>query len=176
VDEDEYIVLPNATSIVTIRRGTLDKISPHNVRIIAPMVGSENVETIQVKGIWIDNGAELIPDLHYQSSAGNSPSKDGQPGLFPEVRPSSPKMLEVVTDLPGFTSGRERKKTVSSLRSILGGVMGWEYLVGDMFESDHVTIGMDGMCLIPNCIGGRGSPTGLADLFFQRFLILYYRH
>jgi len=54
--------------------------------------------------------------------------------------------------------------------------MGWEYLLGDMFESDHVMIGMDGMCLIPDCIGGRGSPAGLADVFFQRFVILYYRH
>jgi hypothetical protein len=50
--------------------------------------------------------------------------------------------------------------------------MGWEYLLGEMFGSDHVTIGMYGMCLIQNCIGGAGSPIGLADVFFQRFSVL----
>jgi hypothetical protein len=32
-----------------------------------------------------------------------------------------------------------------------------------------LTTGMDGMCLIQDCIGGTGSPVGLADVFFQRF-------
>lgn len=79
-------------------------------------------------------------------------------------------MLEVVTDLLGSIAGKHRRKNTGTSRGILGGVMGWEYLLGEMFGSDHVTIGNDGMCLIPNCIGGRGSPAGLADVFFQRFV------
>jgi hypothetical protein len=70
-------------------------------------------------------------------------------------------------------TGRNRRKhhMDSSMASgILGGVMGWEYLIGEMFGSDHISIGMDGMCLMQDCIGGRGSPAGLADVFFQRLL------
>ncbi|PVH89051.1 hypothetical protein DL98DRAFT_544096 [Cadophora sp. DSE1049] len=77
------------------------------------------------------------------------------------------RMLEIVTDLPGSMAERDRQKNSDTSRGILGGVMGWEYLLGEMFGSDHVTIGNDGMCLIPDCIGGRGSPAGLADVFFQ---------
>jgi hypothetical protein len=77
-------------------------------------------------------------------------------------------MLEIVTDLPGSGARKNRKQNMRINDEILGGVMGWEYLLGEMFGVDHITSGMDGMCLIPDCIGGRGSPTGLADVFFQR--------
>jgi hypothetical protein len=77
-------------------------------------------------------------------------------------------MLEIIADLPGSVTGRDRRKTIGSSHGILGGVMGWEYLLGEMFGAAHVTIGMDGMCLIQDCIGGRGRPVGLADVFFQR--------
>lgn len=51
---------------------------------------------------------------------------------------------------------------------MLAGVMGWEYLLGEMFGADHVGIGVDGMCLTPDCIGGTGQPAGLGDVFFRR--------
>jgi hypothetical protein len=65
-----------------------------------------------------------------------------------ESSPVKPKMLEIVTDLPGSKAGQERRKNTGATQTILGGVMVWEYLLGEMFGSDHVTIGMDGMCLI----------------------------
>ena len=37
-----------------------------------------------------------------------------------------------------------------------------------MFITDHVTIGMEDMYLIQDCIGGQWTPNGLADVFFQR--------
>jgi hypothetical protein len=82
------------------------------------------------------------------------------------------KMLEIVTDLPGSRAGRDRHNDIGTIRGIVNGVMGWEFLIGEMFGSavDHVTIGMEGMCLVQDCIGGTGSPAGLADVFFQRFL------
>jgi hypothetical protein len=165
VDDDEYLVLPNATSIVSIRRGNLDPNSRHDIRIIAPMVGSDNVETLQVEGVWIDEGGQLLP--HEESSA----SEDGLPLGLP-ASPANYKMLEIVTDLPGSKAAKEKGKSIGTTHGILGGVMGWEYLLGEMFGSDHVTIGMYGMCLIQNCIGGAGSPIGLADVFFQRFSVL----
>lgn len=133
----------------------------HEIRIIAPMVGSDSVETLQIEGIWIDDGGQLLP---YQSSP-----RTADPFSQQTKDTAQRRMLEIVTDLSGSIAGKDRRKNTGTSRGILGGVMGWEYLLGEMFGSDHVTIGNDGMCLIPDCIGGRGSPAGLADVFFQRF-------
>jgi hypothetical protein len=157
VDDEEYIVLPNATSITSIRQGNLDPNTRHEIRIIAPMASSDSLETLQLEGIWIDKGGQLLPFESSTSSTGYH-----SPG------PTKNKMLEIITDLPGSKAGKDRSKNTGITREILGGVMGWEYLLGEMFGSDHVTIGMDGMCLIQDCIGGKASPVGLADVFFQR--------
>lgn len=171
VDDDEYIVLPNATSIVTIRRGNLDIYSRHEIRIIAPMVGHNATETLQVEGLWIEEGGQLLPfegSPDYESERLKADQEGSQP-VSSELMQK--RMLEIVTDLPGSMAWRDRGKNSSTARGILGGVMGWEYLLGEMFGADHVTIGMDGMCLIQDCIGGRGSPAGLADVFFQRLVV-----
>lgn len=123
------------------------------------MFGGEVVETLQVKGIWIDEAGQLLP---FETDTATDDTELAHPG-------SHRKMLEIVTDLPGSMAGRDRKKNPRSRGGIVGGVVGWEYLLGEMFGVDHVTIGMDGMCLIQDCIGGRGNPAGLADVFFQRF-------
>jgi hypothetical protein len=162
VDDEEYIVLPNATTITSIRRGNLEPNSHHDIRIIAPMVSSDSLETLQVEGIWIDEGAQLLPCETSTDFGDNFP-----PAQCPS--PVQNKMLEIVTDMPGSKAGKDKHKESGITHEILGGVMGWEYLLGEMFGSDHVTIGMDGMCLIQDCFGGRGSPVGLADVFFQRF-------
>jgi hypothetical protein len=47
VDNGEYQILPNSSSIVSIRAGNLDTSSRHEVRIIAPMVGGR-IKTLQV--------------------------------------------------------------------------------------------------------------------------------
>ncbi|KAH6710763.1 hypothetical protein BKA61DRAFT_658609 [Leptodontidium sp. MPI-SDFR-AT-0119] len=159
IDDEEYLVLPNATSVVSICRGNLSPNLRHEIRIIAPMVGSDSVETLQIEGIWIDDGGQLLP---YQSSPSTADPFSQQTKDTAQRR-----MLEIVTDLSGSIAGKDRRKNTGTSRGILGGVMGWEYLLGEMFGSDHVTIGNDGMCLIPDCIGGRGSPAGLADVFFQ---------
>ncbi|KAM3076344.1 hypothetical protein ACMFMG_007165 [Clarireedia jacksonii] len=174
VDDEEYVVLPNATSLVTIRTKDLDPHSTHIIRIIAPMIGQDTIETFQFLGLWIDAEGQLIPvrnpnptqesKAEYEHSANegiyrmNGVQRDGNPQR---------KMLEILTDMPGSMTGRNRRKyhMDSGIASgILGGVMGWEYLIGEMFGSDHVSIGMDGMCLMQDCIDGRGSPAGLADV------------
>ncbi|KAG0651696.1 hypothetical protein D0Z07_1666 [Hyphodiscus hymeniophilus] len=160
VDHDDYIVLPNASSIVLIRKGNLEPDARHEVRIIAPMFRGEVVETLQVEGIWIDEEGQLLPpepDL-----AAKAPKTDATVFAHPQR-----KMLEIVTDLLGSLAGRDKRESTRSRGSILSGVVGWEYLLGEMFGVDHVTIGMDGMCLMQDCIGGRGSPAGLGDVFFQ---------
>ncbi|KAL8663002.1 MAG: hypothetical protein Q9202_004232 [Teloschistes flavicans] len=77
------------------------------------------------------------------------------------------KMLEIITDTPGSFSRRRQVKRSGGADGLLAGVMGWEYLLGEMFGVDHVAIGVDGMCLIQECIGGTGEPAGLGDVFFR---------
>ena len=78
------------------------------------------------------------------------------------------KILEVITDSPGSFTGRHQGKRTGGADGLLSGVLGWEYLLGEMFEVDHVAIGVDGMCLIEKCIGGAGYPAGIGDVFFRR--------
>ncbi|KAF7870628.1 hypothetical protein EAF04_004372 [Stromatinia cepivora] len=179
VDDEEYVILPNATSLVAIRTKDLDPQSRHLIRIIAPMVGRDTVETFQFLGVWLDEGGQLIPvqDPMVSTTKPQLYTRDIANEEFdlpindlPRQNDPQRKMLEILTDLPGSMTGLDRRKhrIASNLANgILGGVMGWEYLTGEMFGSDHVTIGMDGMCLVQDCIGGRGTPAGLADVFFQ---------
>jgi hypothetical protein len=170
VDDEEYMVLPNAFSIVAVRQHNLDSLSRHEIRIVAPISATDALQTIQIEGVWIDEGGQLLPP---GSNAGITPveglhaTKHGLSGQ------SLSKMLEIVTDLPGSVAGREKKGSHSPIHDILSGVLGWEYLVGDMFGADHVTIGTEGMCLIQECIGGKSSPIGIADVFFQRYVSCY---
>ncbi|TVY48089.1 hypothetical protein LOCC1_G002053 [Lachnellula occidentalis] len=169
VDDNEYIVLPNATSIATIQNGKLDVHSRHSIRVTAPMIRENAVETLQVRGIYIDEGGQLLPCATSSQPAleeSISPLEHGQANGENVTQPPE-KMLEIVTDLPGSMAARDRRRNIGTARGILGGVMGWEYLLGEMFGIDHVMIGMDGMCLTQDCIGGRGSPAGLADVFFK---------
>ena len=165
VDDEEYLVLPNATSIVSVRRGSLADRSKHEIRIIAPMFRGNTIETLQFEGLWIDEAGQLLPLENTHSDNINDDGNESADSPAHATR----KVLEIVTDLPGSMAGRNVPKNLAITRGIIGGVMGWEYLIGEMFGIDHVTVGMNDMCLIRDCIGGRGSPAGLADVFFQRF-------
>jgi hypothetical protein len=70
----------------------------------------------------------------------NFPTTDGGSADNTELaRPGAPrKMLEIVTDLLGSMAGKDRRKNTGKARDILGGVMGWEYLLGEIFGADHV--------------------------------------
>lgn len=158
VDDEEYSVLPDAASVVPIRMGDLDVLTRHEIRIIAPM--TEDLVTLQFRGMWIDQGGDLLPPESQEENSSNEAQS-----------PSSKqyKMVEILTDIAGSKAINIRKN-VGITRRILGGVMGWDFWLGDMFSADHVTIGMQDMCLIHGCIGGQGAPIGLADIFFQRYL------
>lgn len=139
VDNDEYHVLPNASSIVPIRTRNLDPITRHDVRIIAPMTSGTAVETLQVDGLWIEETGTLLP-LAAENHPGIDTSLEGP--LSFEVTPRK-RFLEVVTDLPGSIPFESENRRNGATREVVGGVLGWEYLLGEMFASDHVTIGMD---------------------------------
>ena len=79
------------------------------------------------------------------------------------------KLIEIVTDDPAQALSRLLDgKESTATDQLLAGVMGWEYLVGEMFNVDHVCIGVDGMCLLRGCVKGTGAPSGLGDVFFRR--------
>lgn len=163
VDNEEYTVFPNATSIVRLRYNELDPLERHYIRIIAPITKGNRTTILQVNGIYIDQTGLLLPPLKPTTLTESSFA-----GEKSTSRDWNKKMLEIVTDLPGAVTGPAGHKDVTLGQEVLCGVLGWDYLLGEMFEADHVSIGLEGMCLTQNCIGGIGSPLGLSDVFFRR--------
>ena len=201
IDDEEYVLLPNSSSLVTVCAQSLDPNREHQIRIVAPMTdGSENA-VLELEGIWLSKGGKLsrVPgstlseefededlleaendfvgerhraginniedqgvDLAYLSNS-NDISEDAI-----EVNQERRKVLEIVTDSPGSVNAKQRGVRHGGAESLLSGVMGWEYLLGEMFGADHVGISVEGMCLIQDCIEGRGSPAGIGDVFFRR--------
>lgn len=98
------------------------------------------MEALEVEGLWIDHGGQLL----LQNADGNSeadisdPSTEGYDAKPNPVARPHRKMLEIVTDSPGSMAFNGPRT-----RGAIGGVLGWEYLLGEMFASDHVTTGMD---------------------------------
>lgn len=204
IDQEEYILLPNSTTLVTIRLRDLDRHVPHDVRIIAPMTDDGGRGVVQLEGLWLDKGGKLLRvegsqlgeeveeedsfdaendniGRHHRIGLGrlltgirggapkereqNLESEDGQDQTGIDSRK---RMLEIITDTPGSLGRQKFGQRTGGGDGLLGGVMGWEYLLGEMFGVDHISIGLDGMCLTQNCIGGIGEPAGIGDVFFRR--------
>lgn len=174
VDDDEYVVLFNASTIVTIRKYDLIRDSTHIIRIMAPMMDSLDSGSLQMRGLWLENGAKIIPlqsRAHIEKKDENDREEHNQASSMRTKivdktnRPK--KLLEIVTDSQASKVFRQRSLH-GHTHKILAGVMGWDHLVGDMFGADHVTIGMDGVCLLRNCIREVASPVDVADIFFRR--------
>ena len=191
VDQEEYVLLPNSSALVKICTDDLNPNQQHHIRIIAPMTDDHGKGILQLEGIWLskfgkllkvdgaleeyedDDGADGNADEKHAAKLKSIVMSGGHPSVeeaMDESRvPSRKKILEVVTDNPGWLSGRNTGRRTGGADGLLAGVMGWEYLLGDMFNVDHVEIGIDGMCLIQDCIGGVGAPIGMGDIFFRRF-------
>ncbi|KAI4166864.1 MAG: hypothetical protein LQ343_007685 [Gyalolechia ehrenbergii] len=201
VDQEEYVLLANASALVAICSGSLQRDAEHNIRITALMTDDRGKGVVQLEGIWLSKGGQFEPVggtiLHDYSDDedlltaqsdevgekhrtglskllnGNRYGRTGEAqGVlkenveFQDYRDRR-KLLEVLTDTPGSSGRRQRGTRTGGVHGLLAGVMGWEYLLGEMFSVDHVAIGVDGMCLTQNCIGGAGHPAGLGDMFFR---------
>ncbi|KAL8946159.1 MAG: hypothetical protein Q9222_007410 [Ikaeria aurantiellina] len=201
VDQEEYVLLANASGLVAICSGTLDRDAIHSIRIIAPMNEDHGKGVIQLEGIWLGKGgqfvrteglsvdsshefedsltahSEVVGEKHRSGlkellkGSGQAPQLDHQHVLKEKEGhqdfQSRRKLLEVITDTPGSFGSKNHGKRTGGADGLLAGVMGWEYLLGEMFSVDHVAIGVDGMCLIQDCVGGVGQPSGLGDVFFR---------
>ncbi len=208
MDQEEYILLPNASALVSVCSGRLTKDEKHHIRIVAPMTDDHGRGIIELEGIWLSKGGKLtrvdgsllseeyadedlflaeneqvgerhrtgLSGLMRENHHGNSvqAATNDEDGEIPIEVQDRKKILEVITDSPGSFSGRRRGKRTGGADGLLAGVMGWEYLLGEMFGADHVGIGVDGMCLTQNCLGGTGQPAGMGDVFFRRSVTLAY--
>lgn len=200
VDDDEYVILPNATSLVTVRMKDMNPNHFHSVRIIAPMNDNGGIGIVQFDGLWLDKGGQLLPvegstaDGHGEDEDDLGPESDEigkkhrlglsnmlhrfnrdqtqKDGGHEEEEAIGPhkrrKLLEIITDTPAHLSGRKGSSRSGGSDGLLSGVMGWEYLLGEMFTVDHVCVGVEGMCLVHDCVGGTGTPNGMGDVFFRR--------
>lgn len=202
IDQDEYVLLPNSSFLVSICSGSLSRDEVHNIRIIAPMTDDHGQGMIQLEGLWLSKGGHFeridgtiqTNDFDNQDILGaendevggkhqsglrkllNGHKRNGLGGGQQVLKDAEElqdfrdrrKMLEIITDTPGSISRRRQVKRSGGADGLLAGVMGWEYLLGEMFGVDHVAIGVDGMCLTQECIGGTGEPAGLGDVFFRR--------
>lgn len=196
IDEEEYIVLPNATGLVPIRDKDLDRRVSHSIRVIAPMTDNEGEGVVQLDGIWLDQGGQLLPvegssaaymgdDEDLDSDDIGKPHRLGLSNLVNGRKNKSPgddnadlgdstfklrkKLVEVVTDQAAHLANKPRKSGRQTITdTLLSGVMGWEYLIGEMFTVDHVAVATEGMCLVHDCVGGAGAPSGMGDMFFRR--------
>ena len=201
IDHEEYVVLPNATSLVPVRMRDLNSNRPHSVRVIAPMIEDDGQGAVQLDGLWLDRGGQLSP-IEGTTSDGMADDADDFGPESPEVGrlhqlglsrilshystdqtqkreveetmnisldlKKRRKLVEVVTDQPAHLSHLRDSSRTGGSDGLLAGVMGWEYLLGEMYSVDHVCVGVEGMCLTHDCIGGTGEPSGMGDVFFRR--------
>jgi hypothetical protein len=197
IDQEEYILIPNSTSLVNIRMGDLDPHIPHDIRVIAPMTDDSGRGKLEFEGIWLCNGGKLLgvqgsqlgeenreedafeEDIENIGKGHRLDLSNMETDKYEDVNKSESeerqrlidqrkKVLEIVTDSPGSLGRVSSIARTGGASGLLGGVMGWDYLLGEMFGADHVGIGVDGMCLIQDCIGGTGQPVGIGDVFFRR--------
>ncbi|KAH0538202.1 hypothetical protein FGG08_005171 [Glutinoglossum americanum] len=189
IDQEEYILIPNSASLVSIRMGDLDPHTLHDVRVIAPMTDDSGQGKMEFEGVWLSKGGKLLrvqgsqlieefeAEDTFETESDNAEKAQrldsSDIDMFEEANNSGnartagqrKKVLEIVTDSPGSLGGSTSTARAGGGNGLLGGVMGWDYLLGEMFGADHISIGVDGMCLIEDCIGGTGQPAGIGDIF-----------
>lgn len=202
IDQEEYILLPHASALVSICNGDLNVNDEHRIRVVAPMTDDLGQGILELEGLWLSRGGillrvewsplskeyenedafsaenEQIGERHRtglndllktSDHHGSEVKSDGAEGEEKSsISGSRKKILEIITDSPGSFPGKRKANRTGGADGLLAGIMGWEYLLGEMFGADHVGIGVDGMCLIQNCIGGVGQPNGIGDVFFRR--------
>ena len=202
IDTEEYVLLPNSTSLVPVCSKTLSSDREYNIRVVAPMIDDGGKGVVELEGLWLSKGGsfEKVPgstldedyidedalqaetttvgEKHKESLA---EIQDGEINRFShshrhheseedllQAIKDRRKVVEVVTDSPGSFTRKKNGGAMGSTERLLAGVMGWEYLLGDMFDADHVCIGVDGMCLTQGCHGSSGFPAGIGDVFFRK--------
>jgi hypothetical protein len=190
VDHGEYYYLPQSSKgLVAVTTAGLLPSEDHIIRIWPLALDGKTYTHMQFEGLWLDNGGLLIPPPERQQvirpkavSGGTSMLADGighysRQHLGPEQdlkdRSSSldewqpqhlplvpRKTLEIVTDVPLATPNSNMSLNV---------LRGWDEMIGDMFDVDHVRIMLDTMCLESPCIRGSAKAATVKDAYFRRY-------
>lgn len=199
IDQEEYVLLPQASALVSICNGDLNVTDEHRIRVVAPMTDDRGQGILELEGLWLSRGGillrvegsllseeyenedafsaenEQVGERHRTGLNDLLKTNDNHRSEFgidngekPSISRSRKKILEIITDSPGSFPRKPKANRTGGADGLLAGIMGWEYLLGEMFGADHVGIGVDGMCLIQNCVGGVGQPNGIGDVFFRR--------
>jgi hypothetical protein len=190
VDYAEYYYFPQSgKGLVAVTAAGLSPSEDHIIRIVTLAVDGKTYTHMQFEGLWLDNGCSLIPPPEQQENI-RAKVISGETSILPckigqfssqhlgseqvhndrssslDERQSQPlplvprKTLEIVTDVP--------LATLNSNMS-LAALHGWEEMIGDMFDVDHVRIMLDAMCLVSPCIGGSAQATRVKDAYFRRY-------
>ncbi|KAL9625338.1 MAG: hypothetical protein Q9160_000401 [Pyrenula sp. 1 TL-2023] len=170
IDEHELVVYPaTGSGIVEVADGILDASSSHHFRIIYSGYPWDSGGTLQLEGFWISIGGQVShihDDGNIRRDDQNVKSLQ-QNSSIPKLLPRFPrKLLEIITDssrqlAPNSTS------TTTSTEGVLEDLATWDYLVGEMFNADHVTLSVNDLCLAPDCNGSDSSSITISDTFYR---------
>ena len=60
VDREDYIILQNASSLVSVCSNDLSREEEHQIRIAAPMTDDNGRGTLELEGLWLSKGGQLL--------------------------------------------------------------------------------------------------------------------
>lgn len=192
IDQGEYKYFHQCKKgLLALTTAGLESAEDHVVRIIAPGIDDEGQGGMKFEGVWLNNGGRLLPMQRKGETTRTGPLSEPPPmrveastqysrpileteegqkrtvdlcsksqHLDPLLSPR--KTLEIVTNAP-------HKIRAQSSNGSFAALVGWEALVGDMFEADHVNIKMDGVCLTSSCVRTAAQPATVKDVLFRRY-------
>ncbi|KAL9614560.1 MAG: hypothetical protein Q9167_000929 [Letrouitia subvulpina] len=60
INRETYMLLPNASALVSVSSGKLLPATEYHVRIVAPMVDDHGKGIVQLEGLWLSKGGKLL--------------------------------------------------------------------------------------------------------------------
>lgn len=171
IDGHELVAHPlTGAGIVEVADGILDASLSHHFRIIYSRYSCESVGTLQLEGFWMNIGGQMS-HIHDNSNTRRDDQnvRSSQQNLS-TTKPTSRrrrKSLEVITDVPRLHAPNSTF-TAASTKGVLQDLTKWDYLLGETFKADRVTLSVDGLCLAPDCQGSDSSRVTISDTFYRR--------
>ncbi|RPB27659.1 hypothetical protein L211DRAFT_563571 [Terfezia boudieri ATCC MYA-4762] len=134
-------------------------------RVIFPLANEiSNRDNVGILGFYVDPYTHVLPDSADAGLGGNEKS-------MTITCPSSRKLIEVITDSItgefGMSPGAGGEVEASEKLAAVQPLYHWGWRVGEGLGADRRILGVDGMCLVPDCPGLQHSKRGLGDIYFQ---------
>ena len=184
VDGDEVIFYPgNGASTIDVPTTKMHQRGYHWIRVLFPSIETRLHGVVQLQGIWIESTGTISPynGLHDRAEMDMSPldpfswplQKNGTSSEHKRrssVTEPNRRILEIVTDsLESQSSLRTGDDTNSTeLKTALSSVYGWDFLLGESLQVDHIRIAATGTGLVNACLTDGDPQISIADTFFRR--------